>query len=139
MQHALAEAGVKNPIHVAVDGRQALEYLQGNGQYAERNKFPLPYLVLLDLKLPLLPGMEVLKWIRQAELPAIVVVLTSSENEADVTNAYRLGANAYIVKPSQLKELVEIAKAIKEFWLVRNRPPPTTKPRPKPVPATAVS
>ena len=70
-----------------------------------------------------MPGLEVLKWIRQAQLSVPVVVLTSSENEDDIENAYRLGANGYLVKPNEVSKLVEVAEAIKQFWLTWNRPP----------------
>jgi CheY-like chemotaxis protein len=122
---AMAKAGSHEPIQVATDGRQAIDYLTGAGQFADRAQFPLPYLVLLDLKLPVVPGLEVLKWIRsQPDLAPIVVVLTSSEDEVDVAAAYRLGANAYLVKPNRLTELLIVAKAIKDFWLSVNQPPP---------------
>src|SRR2546426_4873268 len=100
LQHAMTKAGVDNPVQVASDGQQAINYFKGEGKFSNRAQSPLPYLVLLDLKLPFVPGLEVLKWIRgQAQLPTAVVILTSSENEADIAAAYRLGANAYLVKP----------------------------------------
>jgi CheY-like chemotaxis protein len=91
--------------------------------------------VLLDLKLPLVPGLEVLKWIRQqAQLSVPIVILTSSENEADIEAAYRLGANAYLVKPNEVTKLVEVAKAIKDFWVTLNclqtDPGPASPPSP---------
>jgi len=130
-EHAMNKAGVDNPIHVASDGRQAIGYLKGEGKFANRDEFPLPHLVLLDLKLPLVPGLEVLKWIReQAKLPIPVLILTSSENEADIEAAYRLCANAYLVKPNEVTKLVEVAKAIKDFWLTLNCFPAEPAPRP---------
>ena len=132
LQHAMRKAGVDNPLQVASDGQQAIKYLKGEGKFSDRAEFPLPYLVLLDLKLPFVPGLEVLKWIRgQAQLAAAVVILTSSENEADIAAAYRLGANAYLVKPNELGKLVEVAKAVKDFWLTLNRPPPESQKRRK--------
>src|SRR5207237_4295601 len=112
-EHALNKAGVDNPVHIASNGREAIDYLKGEGKFANRDEFPLPHLVLLDLKLPLVPGLEVLRWIReQAKLPTPVIVLTSSENEADIEAAYRLSANAYIVKPNEVGKLSEVARAI---------------------------
>src|SRR5256885_10334466 len=91
LQRAMTKAGVKNPIHVATDGRQAIDYLQGAGKFADRDEFPLPCLVLLDLKLPHVMGLDVLRWIRQQSgLPLAVVLLTASAQEADVATAYRL-------------------------------------------------
>ena len=124
IQHALTKAGVTSPVHVASDGQQALDYLNGQGNYANRAEFPLPYLVLLDLKLPFVPGLDVLKFIRQTELPIVVVILSSSESDKDIAAAYRLGANAYLVKPSDISKLADVAKGIKDFWLTLNCPPP---------------
>jgi CheY-like chemotaxis protein len=109
---------------VASDGQEAIEYLKGEGKFTNRAEFPLPFLVLLDLKLPIVPGLEVLRFIRQAALPILVVVLTSSENDEDIAAAYQLGANAYLVKPNEGARLFEMTKALKDFWLTINRPPP---------------
>lgn len=124
LQHAMAEAGLATPVQVVVDGQQAVSYLKGEGKFCDCEAFPLPGLVLLDLKLPFLPDLEVLKWIRhQAHLHTPVVILSSSENEADIAAAYRLGANAYVAKPNSIKKLVEVAQGIKDFWLTLNRVP----------------
>ena len=124
LQHAMTKAGVANPIRVASDGRQAIEYLQGTGPFADRGKFPLPCLVLLDLKLPYVMGLDVLKWIRQQPgAPLVVVMLTASGEDGDVATAYLLGANAFLTKPSEAGKLVDIAKAIKDFWLTHNTLP----------------
>jgi CheY-like chemotaxis protein len=102
-----------------------MDYLSGNGEYADRKRFPLPCLMLLDLKLPRVMGLEVLKWVReQPELKTIIViVLTSSRLEPDVEMAYQLGVNAYLVKPSSPPELREMATGIKQFWLTLNHGP----------------
>jgi CheY-like chemotaxis protein len=124
LQHATMMAGVTNPIQVATDGQQAIDYLKGVGKFANREKYPLPCLVLLDLKLPHVMGLNVLKWIRQQPGDALVVVmLTASGEAADIAAAYRLGANGYLVKPTQASKLVEMAKAIKDFWLTYNTLP----------------
>jgi DNA-binding response OmpR family regulator len=121
LQQALQKAGVVNPIWVANNGQEAIDYFQGTGRFANRTIFPLPYLVLLDLKLPHVMGLDVLKWIRdQPEATAIVVILSSSSDEADIAAAYRLGANGYLVKPADIYKLTEMAKAIKDFWLTQN-------------------
>lgn len=124
LQHALTKAGVANPIQVASDGRQAIEYLEGTGPFADRERFPLPCLVLLDLKLPYVMGLDVLKWIRQRPgSPLVVVMLTASGEDGDVATAYRLGANAFLTKPSEAAKLVDMVKAIKDFWLRHNTLP----------------
>jgi len=125
LQRAMKNAGVPNPIQIASDGQQAIDYFQGTGKFANREEFPLPYLVLLDLKLPRVMGLDVLKWIRQQpEVAAIVIILSSSKEEADVATAYRLGANGYLVKPAEASQLNDMAKSIKDFWLSQNTPPP---------------
>ncbi len=125
LKHSFKEVGILNPLQVAVDGQEAMDYLSGNGEYADRERFPLPCLTLLDLKLPRVMGLEVLKWMR--EQPAlktlIVIILTSSRLGPDIERAYQLGANAYLVKPSSPPELREIATGIKQFWLSLNHGP----------------
>jgi CheY-like chemotaxis protein len=124
MKIALESAGVQNPVQVVQDGKRALAYLEGKGRYADRSRFPLPYLVLLDLKLPHVMGLDVLKWLRQKTefAPTIVLVLSASANPSDVKAAYRLGANAYLVKPSSLEKLKVLARSMRDFWLVQNEP-----------------
>ena len=124
LQHAMKKAGVANPIQVATDGQQAIDYLKGAGQFADRKEFPLPCLVLLDLKLPYVMGLDVLKWIRQQPGVALVVILlTASGEEADIASAYRLGANAFLTKPSTAGKFEDMARAIKDFWLTHNTLP----------------
>ena len=124
LQHAMSKVGVANPIQVATDGQQAINYLSGTGKYADRNKFPWPCLVLLDLKLPHVMGLDVLKWIREQPGPALVaIILSASAEDADIAAAYRLGANAFLTKPSQASKLEDMAKAIKDFWLTHNTLP----------------
>jgi CheY-like chemotaxis protein len=124
LQHALTKTGVTNPVQVATDGQQAIDYLKGKGRFADREKYPLPCLVLLDLKLPHVMGLNVLKWIRQQPGPALVVVMLSASGEdADIAAAYRLGANAFLIKPSKASKLEEMAKAIQDFWLTHNTLP----------------
>ena len=124
LKHALKRAGVANPIRVVNDGQEAIDYFKGAGKFADREQFPLPGLVLLDLKLPHVMGLDVLKWIRQESgLSLVVVLLTASAEEADIASAYRLGANGFLVKPSEAHKLVDIAKAIKDFWLTHNTLP----------------
>ncbi len=121
LRHAMRKMGVENPVQVATDGQQAIDYLQGAGKFADRVKFPSPCLVLLDLKLPHLMGLDVLRWIRkQPGAPMVVIVLTASREEADIAAAYRLGANAFLTKPSEARKLEEMVKAIRDFWLNHN-------------------
>jgi len=125
LKYAFKRAEITNPIQVAADGQEAIDYLAGAGKFGDRQQFPLPCLVLLDLKLPLKMGLEVLEWIRgQAQFRSlIVIVLTSSIHEGDIKRAYDLGANAFLVKPSDSKVTLDMCKALKHFWLQHNQPP----------------
>src|SRR4051812_11872496 len=115
--HSFEKAGIKNPTRVVTDGDQAIAYLSGTGTYADRKEYPLPMLILLDLKMPRVDGFEVLKWIRShpglAAIP--VVVLTSSEDIRDVNLAYRLGANSFLVKPMDFTHFAELTDYISEW------------------------
>jgi DNA-binding response OmpR family regulator len=124
-QRTLRKIGMLNPLHNARDGQEAIDYLKGTGKFARRAEFPLPGLILLDLKLPFVMGLDVLKWIRQSsELSPIVIILSSSADERDIASAYRLGANAYLVKPSEAGKLEVMVRALNEFWLLQNTAPP---------------
>ncbi len=125
LQYAFEAADITHPVHVVEDGQQAIDYLAGTGQFADRKRFPLPCLVLLDLKLPVKMGMEVLRWIRQQSSlqTLIVVVLTSSNDRDDIDQAYRLGARSYLVKPLSVDSRLALARAIKTYWLGLNESP----------------
>lgn len=125
MQRAFRKAAIAKPIQVVNDGEAAQLYLSGQEPYGDRNQYPLPVLVLLDLKLPRKSGAEVLLWVRQqAELKRLpVVVLTSSKEYADVNRVYDLGANAYMVKPVAFDDLVEIVKTLNMHWIMLNEKP----------------
>ncbi len=131
LQRALQRANLSATVHVATDGQDAIDYLAGHGRYADRRQFPLPYLVLLDLKLPLVMGLDVLGWVRSqpALRRLIIIVLSSSIHEADVQRAYELGANAFLVKPSDMNTLADMCQALKHFWLTYNQPPARPKRR----------
>ncbi len=118
LQTAFCEAGLKHRLEIVKDGKEALEYLAGAGGYADREKYPLPDLVLLDLKLPLRSGFDVLTWIRgEGALTGLVVVVFSSSNHPDdLKTAYRLGANSFVLKPVSCPERVAFAHAIDEWW-----------------------
>lgn len=129
LQHAFRKVGVANPVQVASDGQQAIDYLRGAGVFADRARFPFPCLVLLDLKLPFVMGLDVLRWIRRQPGTALtVLMLTASASEADITEAYRLGANAFLTKPSEATRLEEMTRAIRDFWLTCNTLPKEPSP-----------
>jgi two-component system, response regulator len=125
-KRALAKSRVSNELIVAEDGQEALDYLFGGGQYKGREVSELPAFVLLDLKLPRLDGLEVLRQIRAdqrtSRLP--VVILTTSKEEQDVAQSYDLGANSYIRKPVDFTQFVQSIEQLGLYWLVINEPPP---------------
>ena len=125
MRYVWREVEVPNPLHVVEDGQCAIDYLAGVGQFADRLAHPLPCLVLLDLKIPYFSGHEVLQWIRQQ--PALkampVIILTSSTNDEDISQAYALGANAYLEKPMGMPRLKEMITHLRGFWLSFARSP----------------
>lgn len=123
---ALKKNNIANEVVVARDGVEALDYLFGTGAHAGRDVSQLPQVVLLDLNLPRLGGIEVLRRIRSEPTTQLVpvVVLTSSKEEHDVVVSYRLGANSYVRKPVDFLEFVEAARQLGLYWLVVNEPPP---------------
>ncbi|PTY08635.1 two-component system response regulator [Opitutaceae bacterium EW11] len=128
LRRALKTKGINAPVEVASDGRAAMAYLGGSGKFADRTKHPLPRLVLLDLQLPYFTGLQVLGWIReQAALKRLPVVIFSSSSQArDIDSAYALGANSYLVKPTDVAELGRIIEAIRIYWLETNHGPTLT-------------
>jgi CheY-like chemotaxis protein len=125
LQRALRKANMINPVQVVNDGDAAVLYLSGQEPYSDRTRYPLPILILLDLKLPRRSGAEVLMWLRQQpELKRLpVVVLTSSKEYADINHLYDIGVNAYIVKPIAFNDLVEIVTTLKFHWIIFNEKP----------------
>lgn len=125
IRRALSKARVANPVHVVGDGDAAVAYLGGEGVYADRTRYPLPILIMLDLKLPKRSGLEVLAWLRaQESLRRIpVVMLTSSNGPVDVNAAYDEGVNSYLVKPVEFDGLVEMFNRVNFYWLMMNTKP----------------
>ena len=127
------KAGLTNPLQVVRTGEEAVAYLRGEGKFSNRDEFPLPGIVLLDLKLPGMDGFEVLAWLRRQDglrgLP--VVVLTTSDQMRDVNRAYQLGANSFFVKELDLHGTANFAKLLKDYWLTWARTPETSRPEKK--------
>jgi len=122
IKRALKRSAIEYPVRVVHDGEEAIAYLKGEWPYADRNKHPLPVLILLDLKMPRKDGFEVLQWVRQQpDLCALcVIVLTSSDQIWDVNTAYALGANSFLVKPLDFQNFIELARVLNDFWLKTN-------------------
>jgi len=129
LQRAFKKAGLRDWLRVVTNGAQAIDYLAGQDVYSDREKFPLPFLVLLDLKMPGTDGFEVLRWARnESDLKRLlIVVLTSSNLQTDVDRAYELGANSYLVKPVEFDEMVHMVQRFQAYWAEINRTP--TSPR----------
>jgi CheY-like chemotaxis protein len=125
IQRAFDKAKLGNPVHVIGDGDTVVDYLSGAGEYADRMRFPLPILMLLDLKLPRRSGLEVLGWLREQDtLKRIpVVMLTSSQQRRDVNEAYDSGVNSYLVKPVEFDALFDMLKAVNLYWVMFNTKP----------------
>jgi len=123
---ALKKNNIMNEVVVARDGVEALDYLFGTGAYAGRDMSVMPQVVLLDLKLPKIDGLEVLRRLRDDERTKLlpVVILTSSKEELDLTTSYSLGANSYIRKPVDFVQFTEAIKQLGLYWLVLNESPP---------------
>jgi len=123
---ALKKANIANGVTVAADGEEALDYLFCTGKYKSKDINDMPVVVLLDLKLPKIDGLEVLKRIRENKATATlpVVILTSSSEEKDLINGYKLGANSYVRKPIDFDQFAESVKQLGLYWLVLNEPPP---------------
>jgi CheY-like chemotaxis protein len=137
IRRAFAKTKVVNPLQVVRTGEDAIAYLEGTGRFSNRAEFPLPAVILLDLKLIGMDGFEVLRWIRQQPnlRAARVVVLTSSNEIRDVNLAYQLGANSFLVKPVDFEDFIRVTQALQGYWLWTDkapeisRTPPDTKPK----------
>jgi CheY-like chemotaxis protein len=125
IQRAFRKANLANSVQLVRDGEEAVAYLKGDPPFSDRSQFPLPVLMLLDLKLPRRSGLEVLEWVRQdgplKRLP--VVVLTSSRESVDVNRAYDLGVNSYLTKPVGFDALLEMVRSVNLYWLILNQQP----------------
>lgn len=123
---ALKKNNIANQVVVASDGAEALDYLFGTGKHSGRDLGEMPAVVLLDLKLPKVDGLEVLRRLRTDERTKLlrVVILTSSKEEQDLMNGYKLGANSYVRKPVDFVKFVDAVRQLGMYWLVLNEPPP---------------
>lgn len=121
--HACKKAELTFELHTVTDGEEAISYLRGDADFSDRLRFPLPQLMILDLKMPRVNGFDVLQWVRSTDglkqLP--IVVLSSSNHQGDVQRAYALGANSFLVKPVSFEALIDLAKSIQGYWLMTNQ------------------
>jgi len=133
LQLAFKKAQISNPIQEARSGEEAIAYLAGTGTFSDWSRYPLPAIVLLDLKMPGIDGFGVLRWIR--EQPGLknlrVVMLTSSDLDQEVGLAHELGAKSFLTKPVDLDRLVEMTRAFKTYWLDFDKAPPAHRSKPE--------
>src|SRR5882672_9445754 len=130
VRRALSKADVHNPFLVVENGEEALAYLEGFGKYRNRDEFPMPDIMLLDLKMPRMDGYEVLRQVRaKPEFKSLrIIVLTSSEDLNDVNKAYELGANSFLVKPLEFENYAAMMRTLTSFWLHYSRSPTIERP-----------
>jgi CheY-like chemotaxis protein len=126
LKRALKKNGISNPISVLPDGDEAIAYLTGEGKYSDRHTYPFPKVIMLDLKMPRRGGLEVLEWLKEHPQYRVIptLVLTSSKINEDVVKAYGLGANSYMVKPSNFEDLQQMIKVAYEYWSFCLKPEP---------------
>lgn len=120
VQRSFEKSRLVNPLQIVRDGEEAIQYLAGEGDYADRRRYPRPFLILLDLHMPMVNGFEVLRWVRsRREFGDIkIAVLTASADERDYRRAMELGANSYFVKPGSLEEFVNLMLRIQGHWML---------------------
>ena len=125
LKRAFLRAGIDVPLKVVRDGEEVIQYLQGLDAFADREEFPMPILLLLDLKMPRTDGFEVLEWVRkQNDLRRLpVVVMTNSDEPRDVNRAYDLGANSFVKKPDDFLDLLTVSQKLHDYWMETNLAP----------------
>jgi CheY-like chemotaxis protein len=122
LKRAFAAADIRNTVHFVDDGQKAIDYLSSQGGFTDQQQFPTPCLIILDLKLPKIHGLDVLRWVRAHKefKSIIVVILSSSPLRNDVDMAYDIGVNSFLVKPLSADQMIHIARLIKQYWLDLN-------------------
>src|SRR5215207_3641502 len=125
LRRAFSSAGLPTTLHFVRDGQEAIDYLEGERAYSNRQTYPLPDLMLLDLKMPRLNGFDVLDWLRQQPTlkRLLVTILTSSDQPQDINRAYDLGANSYLLKPHTSEHLSDLVRHLQKYWLELNHGP----------------
>src|SRR5580704_6464304 len=129
LKMALKRNNILNPIHWVNDGLEAIAYLNGEGAYANHALYPFPEVLIVDLKMPRMNGLELLQWIRDHSNYKVIptIIMSSSRQDSDIEKAYALGANTYMVKPSSFDELAKMVKLAHEYWAASVKPARSSK------------
>jgi CheY-like chemotaxis protein len=132
LRMAFEKNAIVNPVQWVKDGLEAVAYLNGDGIYADRVKYPFPEVLLVDLKMPRMTGLELLAWISEHPEFRIIptIIMTSSRQELDIESAYKLGANTYLTKPIAFDELASMVKLTHEYWAMSAKPKPRLRKSP---------
>lgn len=125
IRRSFHKLGIENPLFEVSDGSEAIAYLEGKGPFADRAKYPFPGILLLDLQMPRVDGLQVLQWIRsKLTVPGLlIIVLSRVEEIRQVNRAYALGANSFLTKPGTEEDLLSLVAAFRDYWIMRNNPP----------------
>jgi CheY-like chemotaxis protein len=119
VKRAFRTARIPNPLQVVTDGEEAISYLRGDGKYADREAYPLPRLIVMDIKMPRRSGFEVIEWVKGKARPLRripIIIVSSSDSPADINRAYELGANAYMIKPMDYRAVEHLFESITHYW-----------------------
>ena len=121
---AFKRNNITNPVRWVRDGVEAIAYLNGEGAFADRNRYPFPEVLILDLKMPRMNGLELLTWVREHPEFRVIptIIMTSSRHDLDIQKAYNLGANTYMIKPSSFDELARMVKLTHDYWAASVKP-----------------
>ncbi len=127
IRRSFQKLGIENPLHEVTDGTEAIAYLEGEGKYSDRANYPFPGILLLDLQMPRMDGLQVLEWIRsKLTVPGLLIVVLSRLDEIrQVNRAYALGANSFLTKPGTEEDLHSLIIAFRDYWILKNKPPET--------------
>ena len=125
LERAFRQIGLKNPVRILTDGAEVISYLKGEGKYADRQEYPFPSVLFTDIKMRRVSGFQVLEWLQEHPECKVIptIVLSSSDEPNDVTRAYQLGANAYLVKPNLIEDLQTKLRLAQQFWAECAKPP----------------
>jgi CheY-like chemotaxis protein len=118
LEMALRKSGLTGPMRFVQDGQEAIDYLEGRGEYADRKQFPFPHVIITDLKMPRVDGLQLLQWLADHPDCCVIptILLSGSALSREITSAYKLGANTYFQKPTEFAALLDLVRSLKDYW-----------------------